>query len=152
MPAAINHIDREFQISRVRKIKAPISLDNFEYPGDQIIAVDDQIDKRLTDGTMYRRIVNADNPLHAEGTFDVLNQFWNNPLEKIIQIIFPCAVIRQAIAPPASRESVCLVDIVHADMIKPLADRQTFSKHKKPRRRQPLTPGRALHRIAAKIH
>ena len=123
-----------------------------QHPFYHVVSMNHKIGQSFANGFVQGGVVFSFYSLQHKRAFDVAHQLWQYTGEEVIEIIFPCAVIRQAIAPPASRESVCLVDIVHADMIKPLADRQTFSKHKKPRRRQPLTPGRALHRIAAKIH
>ena len=88
------------------------------------------IDDSFTDCLMNRCIIDAHHSFQAEWALNSRYQLRCDLTHEIIQIVLPHPVISQTVAPSAAGKQIAFIQIVHADIVKTLTDREPFSKHK----------------------
>ena len=87
---------------------------------------------------MYRRVVISCNSFHGEWTGNVNREFVDNFVEEIIQVVLPCTVIREYVAPALSFGKMGLVYIIHPDVVESFFNRQPFPEDHQSCQSKPL--------------
>ena len=91
--------------------------------------MNNHIGHTLSDGLMHWRVIYAFQTFQPERTFQIGTQFGYNTCKEVVQVILPHAIISQTITPSDIAHQICLVYIIHAQVVKAVTHRKPFAKH-----------------------
>ena len=93
--------DGEFQRTGVGEEKLVVVFLHFQHTGDKKIGMDYHVRHGFSHGFMDRGVVYAFHSFEFEGTFQVCREFRHDAGEEVEEIVLPCSVVGEAVAPTA---------------------------------------------------
>ena len=144
-------LHRNFQQSGIGEDKAVVVFFNLQDTINDQVGMDDGVCKGFADSFMLRRIVVTLRSVHLERARQFFCQARQYKGGKVVQVVFPSAVIGEPVTVALFANQVRFVDIVQAEIVKAFPNRKALSKHQESCHGEPFLPAFTVQRISTQL-